>query len=94
MARRFSHLTDAAVALGIGLVLVGIAVGVWKVYDLADNAHKAICALRADRIQSIEDAQQFLRKHPDGIPGITRRDIQRSIDQQEVTVRAFRFADC
>jgi len=94
MARRFSHLTDGVVALGVGLILVGIIVGVWKVYETADNAHKAICALRADRIQSIEDGKAFLRRHPDGIPGITRSDIQRSIDQQEVTVRAFRFADC
>jgi hypothetical protein len=96
MARslHLNRLTDAAVFLGVFLVIVGVTAGIYKVYTTADKAHQAICALRADRIRSIEDGRQFLKDHPDGIPGITAADIRRSIDQQQVTVRAFRFADC
>jgi len=92
--RHSAKLTNAAVALGVFLVMLGVVAGIWKVYDTADNAHKAICALRADRIHGIEEGKEFLKKHPQGIPGITRADIERSITQQQETVRAFRFADC
>ena len=92
--RRFHTLTDAVVFLGVFLVIVGVIVGIYRVYDTADKAHQAICALRVDRIRGIQEGREFLRRHPSGIPGITRADIERSIATQRETVRAFRFADC
>ena len=96
MARNLhlNRMTDAAVILGVFLVIVGVIAGLTKVYETADNAHKAICALRADRVKGVQEGREFLRNHPHGIPGITAADIERSISQQLETVRAFRFADC
>jgi hypothetical protein len=80
--------------LGVGVVLIGISAGIFQVYETATNAHKALCALRAERIRGIVDGKRFLERHPNGIPGISAEDIMRSIDTQKETVRAFRFADC
>jgi hypothetical protein len=80
------------VAVVVGLVIV--TAGVLKVYQTAEQAHHAICALRQERIEGVQGSREFLRLHPEGIPGISRADILRSIKQQQETVRAFRFADC
>lgn len=85
-----SHLSAFVVVVGVLLV----AGGVLKVYQTADQAHKAICALREERIDAIHASEKFIHDHPQGIPGISRADIERSIATQRQTVRAFRFADC
>lgn len=79
-------------AVLVGLIIV--TAGVFKVYQTAEEAHHAICALRTERIQGVRESKKFLVEHPQGIPGISRADILRSIHQQQGTVRAFRFADC
>ncbi len=84
------HLSELVVLLAVVLV-VG---GVFKIYQTADNVHHSLCTLRQERIQGIVDAKKFLDRHPQGIPGISRADIMRSIETQKQTVRAFRFADC
>ena len=89
-SRRFGRVSEFAVILGIILVLAGV----FKIYQTADNVHQAVCTLRQERIDGIQDAQRFLDKHPQGIGGISRADILRSINQQKQTVRAFRFAGC
>lgn len=87
---RFRWTSELAVLVGVVIVIAGV----FKVYQTADNVHKAVCALRADRVKSIEESVKFVHQHPNGIPGISRADIERSIEQQRVTVRAFSFADC
>ena len=89
-AARSHPLNLLAVLVGLVIVLAGV----FKVYQTADQAHDAICALRQERIQGVADAKKFLSEHPQGIPGVSRADILRSIHTQEETVRAFRFADC
>lgn len=95
--RRYRHSrawTELVVGVALIIILAGTILGVLQVYKTADQAHHAICALRAERVQGIKNARRFLEEHPKGIPGITRADIQRSIATQKQTVRAFRFADC
>lgn len=93
------HLPSFAIIVGLIIVLSGV----FKVYELATQAHKAICALRAERIRGIIQGRTFLNKHPDGIEfrdangnlvKITRADMLADIKRQKETVRAFRFADC
>ena len=88
------HLNELIVIVGAIVILAGVFAGVLRVWQTAEEAHHAICALRHEREQAIIDAKKFLSEHPQGIPGITRADIERSIGTQEQTVRAFRFADC
>ena len=95
---RFSWWKENANSLvavgGVLLILIGTFAGILKVYSTADKTHKAICALRQERVDGVLAGREFLRRHPTGIPGITPADILRSIHQQQETVRAFRFADC
>lgn len=88
------HANWFIVALGIIIVLAGSFAAVLRVYETADQAHNAICALRQERIDGVRDGKKWLAEHPNGIPGITRDDVLRSIHTQQETVRAFRFANC
>jgi len=80
--------------IGVIIVLTGSFAAALRVYQTADQAHDAICALRAERIRGVHSTTAFLKEHPQGIPGISRADLVRSIETQKQTVRAFRFADC
>ena len=60
------HANWFVVALGVCIVLAGSFAAVLKVYQTADQAHQAICALRAERIRGVQDGKDFLRKHPGG----------------------------
>lgn len=88
------HVSLLIVTLGAVVALGGVFAGILDVYQTSENTHKAVCALRAERIRGVQSSLRFLHEHPDGIPGISRADILRSIDTQRETVRAFRFADC
>lgn len=88
------HANSLVVVIGVILILAGTIAGILKVYSLADQAHHAVCALRQERINGIKSTKKFIHDHPEGIPGISRTDLERSIQQQQQTVRAFRFADC
>lgn len=58
------------------------------------EAHAAICTLRADLQRRIADGRDFLEDHPDGIPGISAADIRRSIAGQEATLKALHVRNC
>ena len=88
------HANGLVLLTGVVIVLAGTFAGVLRVYQTADQAHDAICALRAERLKGVHSTTRFLKEHPQGIPGISRADLLRSIQTQKQTVRAFRFADC
>lgn len=58
------------------------------------DTHRALCALRGDLERRVADSRAFLRDHPDGIPGVTAREIQVGISNQERTITALRFIKC
>jgi len=88
------HANGLVLLIGVVIVLTGSFAAALRVYQTADQAHDAICALRAERIRGVHSTTAFLKEHPQGIPGISRADLVRSIETQKQTVRAFRFADC
>lgn len=94
MRRGLEPVTEIIGIAAVGVVLIGVVVGYLQTQQTADNVKQAICSLRHERLESIHAGRIFLKHHPNGIPGITRDDILRSIEQQQETVRAFRFADC
>lgn len=61
---------------------------------VAAQTHAAICTLRADLQRRVDDGDAFLKRHPHGIPGISRADIQRSLVGQRSTIKALAIADC
>lgn len=55
---------------------------------VATTTLNALCALHQDIEERLENSKQFLKDHPDGIPGISVEEIQRGIDAQERTLNA------
>src|SRR5438128_2048335 len=58
------------------------------------QAHAAICTLRSDLERRTQDSRDFLKQHPDGIPGIPASLIRNSIKNQQQTIDALRAASC
>lgn len=60
----------------------------------SDESHRALCAFRSDLDTRIKAGKDFLKAHPNGIPGISRADIERSLQGQESTLDTLHFLRC
>lgn len=87
--------------LGAGALLSTVAFGFsgWAIVqkdDRLESALLAICALQDDLERRVLNAQQFIEDHPGGIPGISRADLERSIQNQQMTLAALspHLSDC
>lgn len=108
--------------LGAGIVLLSVVFSVLRTNEAAHQArttavqgrqlavevHKALCALKVERVQSVatqegnlKRAIEFLHTHPHGGADFSRADIETSIASQrnqlrlqKGTVRAFRYLTC
>jgi predicted PurR-regulated permease PerM len=93
--------SDRALAVSIvvlcllvaGCVVVA-AVAISNTNELADRTNGSLCALRHDLEQRVAGGEQFLREHPEGIPGIPAKTLQTSIDGQRRTIRALSNLKC
>lgn len=94
--RSFNLLVGATLLLYVGMILVAALLYTSNRNRAQDgrDAHKAICLLVQNLETRVSDSQEFLRHHPNGIPGISRSDINRSIQGQQSTINALRKADC
>lgn len=77
----------------IFLYVILIAAGL-KVYLDQRSTTKALCTLRADLSQRVADSLEFLRDHPDGIPGVPVKTLVDSITNQQQTIRSLSDLDC
>lgn len=55
---------------------------------------RALCTIRANAADRIEQTQTFLQEHPEGINGISALDLRRSLTTYQNTVRALDDVDC
>lgn len=101
MARNPRHLDWTIAAFIIAGVFTNLYVVLWAIPREADKRTalaaantRALCAFRHDLEQRVTDAQDFLRSHPHGFPGVTAAQIQVSITNQEATIHALRFINC
>lgn len=85
VAALFAYLTV------FGLVAVFAII---RTYHVASETHRSACALKVDVSQRIDSAQDFLKRHPQGIDGVSRGDIQLTIANEQRTLHSFRFLDC
>ena len=53
-----------------------------------ENALHALCALQDDLERRVIQGQIFIEKHPNGVAGISRTDLERSIENQQRTLSA------
>ena len=58
------------------------------------QTQRALCTFVADLQRRVDTARQFLREHPNGIPGISRAQLQLSIDNQQRTIKALDALEC
>jgi hypothetical protein len=59
-----------------------------------EQAHDAICALKADLDRRIQASLDFLVTHPNGIQGITAATIRQGIANQQLTIDALQEVKC
>lgn len=78
------------VCLGTALNSVGIYV-TWR---LNGRSNDALCVLRGDLEKRVESSREFLRDHPQGFAGITAREIQDGIANQQRTIAALAGLPC
>lgn len=58
------------------------------------QAHHVLCVVKSDYRQRLLDGEQFLRDHPNGIPGIPKAVIQNSVFNQRRTYEAMGSLSC
>lgn len=60
---------------------------VWQ-YMLANDTRTSLCAFKGDLERRVEAGEEFLKEHPQGIPGISAATIQNSLSNQRMTIAA------
>ena len=59
-----------------------------------EQAHDALCVIKADLRQRVAAGRKFLREHPRGIPGIPPATLRSSIANQQATLDALKPLAC
>lgn len=80
--------------LAMVVVLVFTAMKVVSLSREGKQAHDAICTLKGDLSQRIDQGREFLAKHPKGAFGIPATTIKTSIDNQQRTLDALQPVKC
>lgn len=100
LQRSLRNLSRWTVVLFLAVILVAGA-GLYNSYQQRQALRHevvrittSLCTFVADLQRRHDDGVQFLEDHPDGIPGISAKDIQRSIDAQQSTLDALSGLDC
>lgn len=75
----------------LSIVLLAVA---GYAYNQGRKNTRALCAIRANAENRLEQTQQFLRDHPNGIAGISVADLQRSLNAYTATIRSLDDVDC
>jgi len=65
-----------------------------ELQHVAEQTIGALCTFRADLSERAEAAQDFLQENPDGIPGLSAKAIQTSIDNQLRTLDSLSGLPC
>lgn len=73
------------------VVLIGLG---YYIYAVSNENTDALCALRSDAEARIEQSQQFLNTHPNGVAGISAEQLKRSLNNSKRTYEALKDLDC
>lgn len=91
IAQNVRLLTRATALLYVSLAVIILVAGFLRAKDLEGHtrhntqARYALCALKSDLGRRIQITERFLRDHPQGIPGVSRADLQVSLNNQKST---------
>lgn len=79
------------------MLVIGLFAGMVRVELLARDggeAHEALCELRADLERRADSLVSFIEAHPQGIPGISRTELERSLSNQRQTLQSLVDLSC
>lgn len=82
------------VALVLGYGILANRATTNAVEEASNRTDKALCTFVADLERRVESSQEFLDRHPGGIPGISGLEIRRSIENQKRTLKALSGLNC
>lgn len=71
-----------------------VAGSVAFVYTNAIRNKDALCAIRHDSERRVELGEEFLKEHPNGIPGISIDSLRRSTSNAKQTVQSLSSLNC
>lgn len=75
--------------VGTTILLWGvIAFLVWWIWSQSQSNTHALCAIRIEAQNRVEEGQAYLKEHPTGALGLSRAQIQQSIKSSVDTVNA------
>lgn len=80
----------------VSMVAIGIQVHRQnnQIKTVALDTHSALCTFKGDLKRRVTDTEQFLKEHPEGIPGVPTATIRRSLDGQRATIRSLASLNC
>lgn len=65
-----------------------------RVSDEATRNKLALCTFRQDLATRAENTKNFLKDHPEGIPGIPVAVIEQGLTNQEATIKSLAILKC
>jgi hypothetical protein len=81
-----------AVMLVAGLIFAQVQRD--RIARVSNDTVSALCTFRDDLQHRYDEGVKFLVNHPDGIPGISAADIQRSLENQKATLKSLEELPC
>lgn len=100
LQRGLRWLAAATVVLFLVVCALGIAgynelqQGQHDTEDLAVTTTGALCALRLDLQSRVDQAETFLKSHPNGFAGLSPEAIQQQVDGQKRTIATLSTLQC
>lgn len=90
VARLRRHLVLVAYLVLVAAMLFGI----YRVETIANRTNASLCSFKADLERRVEATREFLLRNPEGIPGISRAEFERSLASQESTIASLGSLHC
>lgn len=76
------------------ITLAIVAYSAYSARGEAAQTKKALCTFRLDLINRVSSGREFLREHPNGIPGISAAQITLSLKNQQLTIDSLDNLHC
>lgn len=93
LRRRLKRLLWATIIL-YGVVIIVSAVGWWITHQQTNQTHNALCTFKDDLQKRIDGTQAFLVRYPNGLDGLSKADLVKSIRDQKSTIESLDSLNC